>query len=743
MSFKGSNISEGSSLSNSEIKSILLNIYDRLTKPSTKEVGYELFLKLILKNLFSPSSMSFILSQLSEFIPPLPPKEKEPCLKLLSLIFFDPISASQNSPNKKKTIYFQYISSVLSIIQSLTKDTNNSIFPSIANTYAEIVQNTMPTDIIYASEDLDMEEKRAYEMLQGFCIYNMKQEEKANRIIGSLCLTKLVENCPIVLQEQYMKFIWDNIITYIDTKNYTAKYELLNCLISLILGAEGLFSPFANSTLYKVLDFLTEDDWNKRKLALNVIYTLIFYCKDEIIPLKDHIINFLRVLKTDKVKEVREVCLLILQIFNENEPIKKKNEKEKSIGSIINKNKVGKNTFNMEKKEKNDNIQKPKNRSKPKTTIRQKKNNTFFENNKKFSINPFKDNSFEENNNRKTNNINNINNIVSINDEENNSKPPISLQSKTSKETSTNTIGTGTGNIHINNHNRSKGKKSNNFVNEKMVIKPDPNKSIFKAIPNPAFFSQGNKKNNDIVIMVKEKPKNFIQNNIITKNKNKINIDEKGNKKNNLSQNDVNNKINNNYIDNKDKNDINKNKINEKNNDNIRFSNKKEKQKQDQDLRYKNIFINNNDKDNEKMEEEENININNEKEDYNNYNENDKYNYNNNDNYKNNDKYNYNENDNDNYCVDKNISKYEREKEREMGNEIEDGENGVEPKIIQKLLTQMDFLTKGHNSLMNMFDNIQLDTQEQIENLNQNLGKLESKTNNLNRNLNDYCTNSF
>ena len=106
MSFKSPNISDANTLSNTEIKSILLNIYDRLTKPSTKEVGYELFLKLILKNLYSPPSISFILGQLSEFIPPLPPKEKEPCLKLLSLVFFDPIPASQNTPNKKKTIYF-------------------------------------------------------------------------------------------------------------------------------------------------------------------------------------------------------------------------------------------------------------------------------------------------------------------------------------------------------------------------------------------------------------------------------------------------------------------------------------------------------------------------------------------------------------------------------------------------------------------------------------------------------------
>ena len=74
---KDSNNSEENAFSNSEIRSILLNVYDRLTKPSTKDVGYELFLKLILKHLYNPSSINFIISQLAEFIPPLPPKEKE------------------------------------------------------------------------------------------------------------------------------------------------------------------------------------------------------------------------------------------------------------------------------------------------------------------------------------------------------------------------------------------------------------------------------------------------------------------------------------------------------------------------------------------------------------------------------------------------------------------------------------------------------------------------------------------
>lgn len=314
-------------MSNQEIKSSLISIYDKINKPPTKEVGYDLFLKLVHKNLYAPSQMNFIINHVSEFITPLEPKEKDPCMKLLSLIFYSPSSEEESIDSK---IYFPYLSPVLTTLQNLIKESNSTIFPTISNVFAEIVQNIMPTDIEASNIELEQEEKTAYEMMQGFCIYNMKYDDKSNRIVGSLCLTKLVENCPVVLQKQYMKLIWEVIMNLIDKKNFNAKYELLNCLISLILGAENLFTPYAHNTLYKVLDFLADTDWLKRKLALNVIYTLIFYCKDEILPLKEHIISFLRALKTDKVKEVREVCLLILKIFSENEPKNKENTKDKN-----------------------------------------------------------------------------------------------------------------------------------------------------------------------------------------------------------------------------------------------------------------------------------------------------------------------------------------------------------------------------------------------------------------------------
>ena len=671
MSYKDSINSDENPLSNSEIKSILLNIYDRLTKPSTKDVGYELFLKLIHKHLYNSPSISFIISQLAEFIPPLPPKEKEPTLSLLSLIFFDPTSDPQNP--KKKTIYFQYLSPVLSIIQSITNDKNSSIYGSIANTYAEIVQNLMPTDINYALEDLDMEERKGYELLQGFCVYNMKQEEKANRVIGSLCLTKLVENCPVVLQEKYMKFIWDNIITFIEMKNYTAKYELLNCLISLILGAENLFIPYANATLYKVLDFLSEDDSNKRKLALNVIYTLIYYCKEEILPLKEHIISFLKVLKTDKVKEVREVCLLILQIFNENEP--KKKEKQKSIGGIINTKKG-----NFEKKDSGEIEKNNKNKNRPKTGNKMKKNNKFFENNKKFEKNPFKDNSFDNvnntNYNKKNSNNININNNTNNNDEGEINIKVISTQNKFNKDTSNNTIATGHVSSLSSTQNKSKSKKSNNFVNEKMIIKPDPNKSIFKAVPNPGFFNQANQKNNDIVIMPKKKPKQIISNN------NNMNINNK------LSNNDT-------YHNNNEK-----NKIEKKKDMNSNYQ-KEIKTKEKEDLRYTKMFENEEEDMHIKETEEENNVIRNNK----------------------------------NNIIDYDESINEKENKYEI--------EAVDKNIIQKLLNQMEFLTKGQSSLEKMFNNMQMDTRDQIESMNINYDKLLSKTNKLHQEFDNYHLNGY
>ena len=798
-------------MSNQEIKTSLISIYDKINKPPTKEVGYDLFLKLVHKNLYSSPQMNYIINHVSEFILPLEPKEKDPCIKLLSLIFYSPSNEEESIDSK---IYFPYLSPVLTTLQNLIKDSNSTIFPTIANVFAEIVQNIMPTDIEASNIELDQEEKTAYEMMQGFCIYNMKYDDKSNRIVGSLCLTKLVENCPVVLQKQYMKLIWEVIMNLIDKKNFNAKYELLNCLISLILGAENLFSPYAHNTLYKVLDFLADTDWFKRKLALNVIYTLIFYCKEEILPLKEHIISFLRALKTDKVKEVREVCLLILKIFSENEQKNKDNTKDKNskgnnssinlkkkLGNKPNENKSSNKTKNNKansnvsmnnntnnnssNNNNNNNTNKLKNSMQKKIGTKFNKNIDPDKNSNKFSdcmIPEIRDNNanIKENKNKFNENMKSLesnkneeikkNNEI-IQDQDNNNflakKTGMNTTMKNNlKESNSETV-TSSQNTKLVNR-----KDDKTFINEKMVIKPDPNKSIFKSSPNPAFFSQANKKSKDIVVVSKGDPSKF-KNNSTNNNKNEeiiINIKEKKDTKeiketNNTNdiivqvpkekkvikeiketskndiivqvpkekkielKNDTVNKNNNNDIDNNNE-DIN-NEIT------INIVNKKEIKDDTEKPNTENIIKNKaapikrnkvnkkiNEKEKEKEKEikpEEKIESNNEKINI---------------------KYKIKED-----TKEKNIIYKDNTDEKQEDIEIKDYKTylnrseknkekmNYDPNIINSLLSQMNSLSEKQLSLIDVMDNIQMETQGQIKQLNKRISKLEKNLEELNNEL--------
>ena len=745
-------------MTNQEIKSSLISIYDKINKPPTKEVGYDLFLKLVHKNIYSPPQMNFIINHVSEFITPLEPKEKDPCIKLLSLIFYSPSNEEESVDSK---IYFPYLSPVLTTLQNLIKDSNSPIFPTIANIFAEIVQNIMPTDIEASNIELDQEEKTAYEMMQGFCIYNMKYDDKSNRIVGSLCLTKLVENCPVVLQKQYMKLIWEVIMNLIDKKNFNAKYELLNCLISLILGAENLFTPYAHNTLYKVLDFLADTDWLKRKLALNVIYTLIFYCKDEILPLKEHIISFLRALKTDKVKEVREVCLLILKIFSENEPKNKDNTKDKNKAnnnnSSINRKKFGnrvdnKNVNKNKNSSNNTNTNSSTNKSRisiKKSGNKLNKNIDLDKNSNKFGeciVPEMRDktsdnlkselikndlNNFQENNNIKSlnKNMNKSSSelIPGFSEQENlNNTTNISTSKKTGLNSNIRTnIRESNEQTPINqNSNKLVNRKDDKtFINEKMVIKPDPNKSIFKSSPNPAFFNQANKKSKDIVLVSKsdsQKYQNNINNKKVEENEIKIEIKEKPNDK---------------KVEEKKENVINTNL--EKNNNEIKEVKEIKEKKEVPSTKNKVAPIKRKkiaakvpekeEKNKEKeQEEKKELNINN-------INKNDKKNL-------------VNEEVEESNIVikfkkpDAEIKDYKTylkkdEDDKNKVNKKESEKINYDSNIINTLLLQMNTLSQKQLSLIDIMDNIQMETQGQIKQLNKRISKLEKNVEDLNNEL--------
>ena len=284
-------------------------------------------------------------------------------------------------------------------------------------------------------------------------------------------------------------------------------------------------------------------------------------------------------------------------------------------------------------------------------------------------------------------------------------------------------------------------KDDKTFINEKMVIKPDPNKSIFKSNPNPAFFNQANTKSKDIdiVLVTKGEPPKFNNNNInkieekeIEKNNDDVKaskpIEKKEKSKKVLSEKKE--KVNNNSEIQEKKDEPteiglsnNKNETENLNKNENKIKEKVEppsikpkapilrnkKLKRNQDKEEQNDF--------EKDERKENIeenksHINNKK----NINKKDELNDDEIDDYK-------------NYIKRNESKKIKTKKENES--------EAYDPNIINTLLSQMNSLSEKQLSLIDVMDNIQMETQGQIKDLNKRITKLERNIEELNNELYD------
>ena len=259
-----------------------------------------------------------------------------------------PIIYSTNPKQKKN--YLNYFLDLLNINNKIYFNINNNsknnqnknILSFISQIFGEILNAFFHNNFVQSSFLLEKSEKEfVYEKLLKFCINKLKITNYFEQYSGCLFLTEIIEKIPLIKEKNYLKNLFEILTVYIDDKWFIAKSELLNCLISLIFLTEENFKPFAKVTLFKILDYLTDNDWMKRKLSLNIIYTLIFYCREEIIPMKENIIEFLNVLKNDNVKDIKDICFQILELFN-NCSINNSPKIKKKYSKVL----INKNSFN-------------------------------------------------------------------------------------------------------------------------------------------------------------------------------------------------------------------------------------------------------------------------------------------------------------------------------------------------------------------------------------------------------------
>mgnify|MGYP002624815988 CR=1 FL=1 len=301
---------------------------------------------------------------------------------LNSVIFSSPSkkAASQKIVNKQsfklypiifsfnpKTCYF-YVDYFLTSLQISASEQNRVDFPYLGSIFGEVIKAFFSdqknnNNLIKKNFVLEQNKKlKLYEKFLNFCNSNIKTNKKTEQSFGCLLLTEFLEKCPMTKDEKNLDELFKIISEYLDDRWFECKLDLLNCTISLIFTAEKNFKPYASLCLFKVLDYLTDEEWMKRKLAINIVYTLAFYCQEEILSVKENIMDFLTALKSEPNKEVREICQKTLDYFEQIDPNKDESEDFKSVDNKVkpksnnNKNKSANKSFDTY--DKADNISK-------------------------------------------------------------------------------------------------------------------------------------------------------------------------------------------------------------------------------------------------------------------------------------------------------------------------------------------------------------------------------------------------
>ena len=236
-----------------------------------------------------------------------------------------------------------YVDYLLTSLQLSATEINRHDFPYLSKIFAEVIKAFFSDEksnknLIKKSYLLDQNKKiKLYEKLLNFCNNNIKTNKKTEQSFGCLLMTEFLEKCPMTKDPKNLDSLFKLISNYLDDRWFLCKLDLLNCTMSLIFTAGKNFKPYATACLFKVLDYLTDEEWMKRKLTINIVYSLIFYCKDEIYSVKDNIVEFLFVLQKDPVREVREACYRCLNYINEVYPKKENSKDFKTINLLFNK----------------------------------------------------------------------------------------------------------------------------------------------------------------------------------------------------------------------------------------------------------------------------------------------------------------------------------------------------------------------------------------------------------------------
>ena len=278
-------------------KDKLLEIFDKLQQKATLNFAFRAYEQLIASYISSQRITGNILTKTLQLISQTELKFKPSSYKLLPC-FLGRLQGSPSSSN--------YLSSVLKFLNNnLVKDT----YDLTVATFIDIIN--------VGSCEIDTNEGALnINIMYNFCL-------KVKKVFSpESFLIKLVEGTKIIQIDNYYYDILDKVI-FVGEDTVELSKDKINLLLRIILIKETDFSPYAKLALSYVVNEMTNPDDDTRKGVLNIIYSLLCLCRDQIYPVDNSIIVVLKNLKGDKNKTVRQIVIMILDLINGKSKVKK------------------------------------------------------------------------------------------------------------------------------------------------------------------------------------------------------------------------------------------------------------------------------------------------------------------------------------------------------------------------------------------------------------------------------------
>ena len=255
-----------------DIINIIINPQKKTTyqpssyEPNTNRAIYLDYHNLIKDNIKNSNNITFILHSLSKEI--FMAESIKDKIKLLNLLpeFYSPFL---NNTNLNISLSYPYLSRILTVLQN---NLLSNIQPSIiSEIFGKIII------IIFKDEYEYKKIKKNYEICQGFCFYNMKQNEFNN--------------------------------------NYEPKEFLVEILGIFLTKCQHHYKPYINIIFYKLLNFIETNNVILRQKIIDSLAIIIRIYPYEFHSIESSLINFLSILSKDKDEYIRKKSNQILNEF--------------------------------------------------------------------------------------------------------------------------------------------------------------------------------------------------------------------------------------------------------------------------------------------------------------------------------------------------------------------------------------------------------------------------------------------